>query len=86
MSAGVGIEGVDAGVFCGYVEYVVLLATDHDVAEVERLSIDFAIDGIEADLAELSGVYVALRKDALLWVEAVASDVVVKGGYIGRAG
>ncbi len=86
MNAGVGVEGVDAGVLCGYVEDVALLAADHHVGEVERLSIDFAVDCIEADLAELSGVYVALRKDGLLWVESVASDVVVKGGYIGHVG
>ena len=86
MSGGVGIEGVDAVVLRCYVENVTLLAGDHDVGEVKRLSIDFAVDCIEADLAELGGVYVALRKDGLLRVESVAGDVVVKRGYIGRAG
>jgi hypothetical protein len=82
LSAGVGVKGVDAGVFCGCIKDVVLLAADHDVGEVERLSIDLAVDCVEADLAELSGVYVALSKDGLLWVESVASVVVVKCCYI----
>lgn len=86
MNAGVGIESVDAIVFGCDVENIAELGIDCYGSEVERFGIDFAVDGKEADLAELSGGYVALSEDGFLWVKSVTRDIVVIGGNVWCAG
>src|SRR5579871_2503323 len=68
------------------VEDIARLAIDGHIGEVKGFGVNFAVDGVEADLTELSGVYVALRKDGFLCVESVARDVVVIGGHVWRTG
>ena len=86
LNASVGVEGVDAVVFSSDIKDVVKLVADNNVGEEQRLGIDFTVNRIETNLAELSGVDVALGEDRFFCVQAIAGYVVVESGYVGRIG
>ncbi len=86
LLAAIGVEGVDAVVFGGHIQDVAQLASGRHVGQIKRLGVDQAIHGIEADLAKLSGVYIAQRQNDLLRIEPIARNVVVIRGDIRRIG
>ncbi len=84
LRAGVGVEGIDGGVLGGDVEDVVECVADDDVRHEERLRVDAAVCGEEADFPEGGGGYVCRSEDGLLRVEAGPREVVVPGGDVRR--
>ena len=62
------------------------LATDGDACQEERLGIHIAVDGEEADLAELGGVHIGRREDGFLRIQAISRYVVVIGRDVANAG
>ena len=86
LCAAVGIKGIDTVMLGGDVEDVVELGADDGVGEEEWLGVNFTVYIVEADLAELSGVDVALGEDRFFCVQAIAGYVVVESGYVGRIG
>jgi hypothetical protein len=86
LGAVVRVERIDAVVLCYDVEDVVGLVLNDDGREVERLSVDFAVDGKKIQLAEGRGIHVRRREDGLVGVEACARVVVVVGDGVVASG
>ena len=61
-------------------------AGNGEVAQIERLGIDFSVDAIHTDFAEVSGVDICLCEDSLLRIEAVSVEIVVVGRDVGNGG
>ena len=64
-------------------QIVSAVARNRDVRGVERLGVDQAVDGVEAEFAKLGGVDVAGGQDGFSQILPGAGDVVVVGQNIG---
>ena len=79
----ISIEGENAVVLgCDIQNIVKPTAWDRHVEKVERLGINFAVHGVEPDLAEICGIHIFKSENCFMQILSSACVVVVIGQYI----
>jgi hypothetical protein len=80
----IGVEGVNSIVFCSNKDYVMRsLVRQGEIADIERLCINLAIDRVAKQLAKRIGIDIGRSKNGLLRILALMGIVIAPGQYVG---
>jgi hypothetical protein len=80
----VGVEGVYRIMFCSNKDYVMRrLVRQGEIADIERLCINLAIDRVAKQLAKRIGIDIGRSKNGLLRILALMGIVIAPGQYVG---